>query len=305
MEKVLKRPFLVVIGALVLLSGLFPGASTGFAAENKDQSTVVDVTAMTFNLRYENSSDPSPHTWDERVPTIKKMINMKNPDIIGTQEVLYTQLQDLENTLPEYNWIGLGREGGNRGEYSASFYKEKDYTVLEYDHFWLSDTPQVIGSKTWGNNIPRMVTWAKFLDKKSNQQFYFVNTHFDHQSANAREKSAELMLQVTKEFDPELPVILTGDFNTAPDTLPHQILTNDGAFDDLWGTAETRINEHLGTFNGFHDATGGGPDRRIDWILGKGNLTTNEIEIVNYQKNGQFPSDHFPVIADITLTYDK
>ncbi|MEH6936004.1 endonuclease/exonuclease/phosphatase family protein [Bacillus sp. JJ783] len=305
MKKVLKSLFLVVAGLLVFLSGLFPGTLTGFAAENKDQSTVVDVKAMTFNLRYKNNNDPSPHTWDERVPTIKRLIDMENPDIIGTQEVLYTQLQDLENTLPKYNWIGLGREGGNRGEYSAIFYKEKDYTVLEYDHFWLSDTPEVNGSKTWGNNIPRMVTWAKFLDKKSNQQFYFVNTHFDYQSANAREKSAELILEVTKEFDPELPVILTGDFNAGLDSLPHQILTSDGAFDDLWETAETRINEELGTFNGFVDPTGKGPDNRIDWILGKGNLITNEIEIVNYQKNGQFPSDHFPVIADISLTYNK
>ena len=304
MKKVLKPLLLVVAGLLVVLSGLFPGTSIGFAAENKDQ--VVDVKAMTFNLRYKNNNDPSPHTWDERVPTIRKVINTEKPDIIGTQEVLYTQLQDLESTLPKYyTWIGLGREGGNRGEYSAIFYNEKDYTVLEYDHFWLSDTPNIIGSKTWGNNIPRMVTWAKFLDKKSNKQFYFVNTHFDHQSANAREKSAELILEVTNKFDPELPVILTGDFNAGPDSRPHEILTGDGAFDDLFETAEKRINEDLGTFNGFNNPTGGGPDRRIDWILGKGNLTTNEIEIVNYQTKEQFPSDHFPVLADITLKYNK
>ena len=125
MKKVLKSLFLVVAGLLVFLSGLLPGALTGFAAENKDQSTVVDVKAMTFNLRYKNNNDPSPHTWDERVPTIKRLIDMENPDIIGTQEVLYTQLQDLENTLPKYNWIGLGREGGNRGEYSAIFIKKR------------------------------------------------------------------------------------------------------------------------------------------------------------------------------------
>jgi endonuclease/exonuclease/phosphatase family metal-dependent hydrolase len=214
--------------------------------------------------------------------------------------VLYTQLNDLKNTLPNYNWIG-----GNRGKNSAIFYKEKIYSLLEHDQFWLSDTPEVIRSKTWGNKIPRMVTWAKFLDKKSNKQFYFVNTHFDHKSANAREKSSELVLKVTKEFDPKLPVILAGDFNAGPDSLPHQILTSDGEFDDLWETAETRINEDFGTFNGFDDPTGKGPNKRIDWILGKGNLTANEIEIVDYQKNGQFPSDHFPVFADILLTYNK
>ncbi|MBW8350994.1 endonuclease/exonuclease/phosphatase family protein [Bacillus sp. IITD106] len=300
MEKVLKLLLLVVAGLLVTLSGMCPGTSTGFAAENKNQWTSVDIKAMTFNVRNKNNNDSSPHTWDERVPTIRKLINREKPDIIGAQEVLYTQLQDLKNNLPNYNWIG-----GNRGKYSAIFYKEKDYNVLEYDHFWLSDTPEVIGSKSWGNKIPRMVTWAKFLDKKSNKPFYFVNTHLDHQSANARKKSAELILKAIKEFDPELPVILTGDFNAGPDSRPHQILTSDGEFDDLWETAKTRINEDLGTFNGFDDPTGEGPDKRIDWILGKGNLTTNEIEIVNYQKNGQFPSDHFPVLADISLTYNK
>lgn len=305
MKKILKPFLLVVAGFLVLLSGFLPGTSTSLAAENNGRSTVVDVKAMTFNLRYKNNNDPSPHTWDERVPTIRRLINMEKPDIIGTQEVTYTQLQDLKNVLPKYDWIGLGREGGNRGEYSAIFYKERDYAVLEYDHFWLSDTPEVIGSKTWGNRIPRMVTWAKFLDKKSNKQFYFVNTHFDHQSTNAREKSAELIVEVTKEFDQELPVILTGDFNAGPGSIPHQILTADEAYDDLFNTAEIRINEHLGTFNGFNNPTGGGANNRIDWVLGKGNLITNEIEIINYQKQGQFPSDHFPVMADITFIYDK
>ncbi|MCJ8007188.1 endonuclease/exonuclease/phosphatase family protein [Lederbergia wuyishanensis] len=300
MKKVLKALLSVVAGLLVILSGLFPGSSTGFAATNKDQLTSVDVNAMTFNLRHKNNNDSSPHTWNERIPTIKKLINMENPDVIGAQEVLYTQLKDLKNILPHYNWIG-----GNRGEYSAIFYKEKDYSVLEYDSLWLSDTPEVIGSKTWGNHIPRMVIWAKFLDKKTKKPFYFVNTHFDHRSANAREKSSELILKVTKEFDPKLPVILTGDFNAGPDSAPHQILTSDREFDDLWETAETRINDDLGTFNGFEDPTGEGPDKRIDWILGKGNLTAKKIKIVNYQKNGQFPSDHFPVVADISLTYSK
>ncbi|MBS4203459.1 endonuclease/exonuclease/phosphatase family protein [Lederbergia citrea] len=300
MKKVLESLLLVVAAFLVALSGLSSGTSTGFAAENKDQWTSVDVKAMTFNLRHKNSNDSAPHTWDERVPTIRRLINMEKPDIIGAQEVLYRQLQDLKNTLHNYNWIG-----SNRGEHSVIFYKEKDYSVLEYDRFWLSDTPKVIRSKTWGNHVPRMVIWAKFLDKKSNKPFYFVNTHFDHQSANARQKSAELILKVTKEFDPNLPVIVTGDFNAGPDSLPHQILTSDGEFNDLWEKAVTRINEDLGTFNGFEDPTGKGPDKRIDWILGKGNLTTNEIEIINYRKNCQFPSDHFPVLADISITYNK
>lgn len=283
-----------------MLSGLFPGTLSGLAAENKEQWTSVNVKAMTFNVRNKSNNDPSPHTWHERLPAIKRLINKKEPDIIGAQEVSKKQLQDLKSHLPQYKWIG-----GNGGGYFAISYKKQEYKVLEYDRLSLSDTPNVVGSKTWGNKVPRMVTWVKFLDKQSNKQFYFVNTHFDHQSANARKKSAEFILKVTKKLDPDLPVILTGDFNAKPGSLPYKILTSDRKFDDLWKTAEKRINEDLGTFNGFDDPSGGGPDKRIDWILGKGNLITNAIEIINDQRNGQFPSDHFPVIADITLTYNN
>jgi endonuclease/exonuclease/phosphatase family metal-dependent hydrolase len=297
------KPILFAAMVLAMVSSLFSGMQSVSAEEKSKQASEVDLRVMTYNLRYLNSTDPSPHTWAERVPTIKKLIQKEQPDIIGTQEAVYQQIQDLKDQLPEYNWIGLGREGGSKGEYSAIFYNENKYTPLEYDHYWLSDTPNVIGSKSWGNQIPRMVTWAKFLDKRSNQQFYVVNTHFDHQSPEAREKSAALILEKTKAFNPDLPVILTGDFNAGPTSLPHQTLTKDGEFSDLWDTAQTRVNEDLGTFNGFNDPTGQGPERRIDWILAKGNILAKTIEIVNYQKNGQFPSDHYPVMTDLTMNY--
>jgi endonuclease/exonuclease/phosphatase family metal-dependent hydrolase len=302
-KKVLKPVFLAA-AVTILTSSIFTGTQHAAAQEKSNEITELDLEVMTYNLRYKNTSDPSPHTWAERVPAIKRLINQEKPDIMGTQEVLYPQLLDLEEALPKYDWIGLGREGGSKGEYSAIFYNKSRYTPIEYDHFWLSDTPNVIGSMTWGNKITRMVTWAKFEDKKTSEQFYVVNTHFDHQSTNAREKSAELIKEKIKEFDAELPVLLTGDFNTGPDSVPHQSLTTEGAFDDLWDTAEVRINESLGTFNGFHDQTGGGQARRIDWVLGKGNVETHSIEIINEYKNGQFPSDHFPVLADVTLSYE-
>ncbi|GGE29218.1 endonuclease [Marinithermofilum abyssi] len=294
--------FLLSFG--LLLGNLFSVASEAFASENIGQASNVDLRTMTFNLRYLNTYDQSPHTWEERRPTIREVIRMERPEIFGTQEGVYQQVMDIDADLPEYDWIGEGREGGTKGEFMAIFYKKERFTPLEYDHYWLSDTPDQVGSISWGNTIPRMVTWIKFLDRKTNQQFYFVNTHFDHQSAEAREKSAELIVKKAKEeFNPELPVILTGDFNTAPNSVPYQILTSEGAFVDLWMSAETRINEELGTFNGFRDPTGGGPNRRIDWILSKGNVTTKTIEILDYRKNGQYPSDHYPVIADVTLHY--
>ncbi len=277
--------------------------SPSVLASEDEKAANLDLKVMTFNLRYLNDHDPSPHTWAERKPTVKKLINMESPDIFGTQEAVYQQVKDVDEDLPKYDWIGLGREGGNKGEFMAIFFNEERFTPLEYDHYWLSDTPEVVGSTSWGNTIPRMVTWVKFLDKKTKQSFYFVNTHFDHQSEEARQKSAELISEKMEEFDPSLPVLLTGDFNAGPKSVPHEKLTTTGPFNDLWESSQGRVNEHLGTFNGFNDPTGGGPDRRIDWILSKGNITAGKIEILDYRKNGQYPSDHYPVMADVSLHY--
>ncbi|WP_254901672.1 endonuclease/exonuclease/phosphatase family protein [Thalassobacillus devorans] len=288
--------FMLVLGAMLPVTAAPAAAATSGNSE-------MDLDVMTFNLRYLNDHDPSPHTWEERHPTVRQVIRMEQPDIIGTQEAVYQQVKDVDQDLPGYEWIGMGREGGNQGEFMAIYYKKNRFTPTEYDHYWLSDTPDVVGSTSWGNSIPRMVTWVKFLDEKTNQSFYFVNTHFDHQSEEARQKSANLVVEKMKEFDPDLPVLVTGDFNASPNSIPYQNMTEDTPIVDLYHTAGTVINENLGTFNGFDDPTGGGPDSRIDWILATENVTANHYEIINYQKNGQYPSDHYPVSAEVTLHY--
>lgn len=289
---------IAVLMSLFVIAGSVFTPMHAFAKGNgKDSETNLHV--MTFNLRYMNDSDPSPHTWEERRSTVRQVIRMEQADIIGTQEAVYQQVKDLAADLPNYDWIGQGREGGSKGEFMAIFYNEKRFTPLEYDHFWLSDTPNVVGSTTWGNSIPRMVTWVKFLDNKSNKEFYFVNTHFDHISEEAREKSAALISEKATEFDPELPVLLTGDFNAGPDSAPYNILIEKGGFVDTFTAADERVNEELGTFNGYNDPTGGGADNRIDWILSKGDVTTKTSKIIDYQKNGQYPSDHYPVLSEV------
>ncbi len=290
------QKFFVLSSLFVILGSLFFSPVNALAAEKNAK-----INVMTFNLRYLNDSDASPHTWEERRSTVRQVIRKEQADIIGTQEAVYQQVKDVANDLPNYKWIGQGREGGNEGEFMSIFYNENRFTPLEYDHFWLSDTPDVVGSISWGNTIPRMVTWVKFLDTKSNEEFYFVNTHFDHMSEKAREKSAELISERVKEFDQDLPILLTGDFNAGPDSVPHDILLNEGGFVDTFTAAGKTINKELGTFNGYDDPTGGGADNRIDWILSKGNVTIDTSEIVNYRKNGQYPSDHFPVLSEVTF----
>ena len=145
------------------------------------------IKVMTFNLRY--ASDKPPNAWAARRLVMRALIEDVRPDVMGTQEGMYRQIKDLAADLPEYAWIGMGRDGGSRGEFMAVFYRRERFEPLEFDHFWLSDTPDRIGSTTWGNSNRRMVTWVRFRELEGAQEFYFLNTHFDHQVQAARQKS--------------------------------------------------------------------------------------------------------------------
>lgn len=252
---------------------------------------------MAYNLR--NDGDLSPNSWVERKELILELLLRESPDIIGTQECVHEQIQDMNAMLPDYDVIGLGRNGGSKGEYTAIYFKKNRFKVLEYDHFWLSDTPDTIASCSWGNDVTRMVTWIRFLDRETDQQFYLLNTHLDHISERARKEAAKLIIKKVSDFNQALPIILTGDFNTDANTEPYRVLLEQGKFIDTWDTATSRINEELGTFNDFNDPTGG--KERIDWILYRGSVETRMIKIINDQPEGQFPSDHFPVMVDLQI----
>ncbi|MBN1341278.1 MAG: endonuclease/exonuclease/phosphatase family protein [Phycisphaerae bacterium] len=252
---------------------------------------------MTYNLRY--ASTTPPNAWPVRRPVAKAMLEKVGPDLIGTQEGLYEQLKDLAVDLPAYAWIGTGRDGGSRGEFMAVFYRKDRFEPLEFDHFWLSDTPEVIGSSTWGNQCRRMVTWVKFLDRRTKRKLYFVDTHFDHQVAEAREKSARLVLDRVGRLKTELPIILVGDFNAAAGgSRPYELLVKPGEFSDAWTAAERR-GELYATYHGYGKPARDGA--RIDWILSRGPVRVLSSEIVTFSKDGQYPSDHFPVVARMRL----
>ncbi|SEK18575.1 Metal-dependent hydrolase, endonuclease/exonuclease/phosphatase family [Paenibacillus sp. cl141a] len=252
---------------------------------------------MSFNLRYAaNDSQP----WEKRRPVTRNLILEHQPDVIGTQEGLHRQIVDLENDLPGYDRIGVGREGGSLGEYMAIFYNTERLRPLEQSHFWLSDTPQTISSASWGNQIPRMATWVRFQDLRNGKTFYMVNTHLDHQSEVSRQKSAALIVDKMKAFDPDIPVVITGDFNTLPGSDTYSIFTSNG-LSDAHVTAKKRTNDDLGTFHNYKDPTGGGSGNRIDWILHGQGWNVLHSEIINYKEDGQYPSDHYPVMMEGTL----
>lgn len=257
---------------------------------------------MTFNLRY--GSMQKPHSWPERRPVNKKLIEVASPDLIGIQEGFYWVLREMEADQPDYDWIGLGREGGSRSEFSAIFYKKGRFEPLEFDHFWLSDTPNVVGSSTWGNSNKRMVTWVKFRDKQDGNEFYHWNTHFDHETPGAREKSAKLVLERMAALKTTLPIILTGDFNADDrNSETYDILTGKGEgqgnLTDLWFAAEKRFGPSYASFHGYKPPVKDG--HHIDWILARGNVKAREAQLVDFNIDGQYPSDHFPIMVAVDI----
>lgn len=252
---------------------------------------------MTYNLRY--ASDTPPNSWGERLPVAVAMIGETAPDVIGTQEGLFRQVKDLDAALADYDWIGIGRNGGSRSEFMAVFFRRERLEPLEFDHFWLSDTPDVVGSTTWGNTNIRMVTWVRFHDRRTGRQFYAINTHFDHEIREAREKSARLIIERVSKLDQGFPMILLGDFNSrADDSEVYDTLVAEDAFSDTWHTAERR-GDAIDTFHDYKQV--GDSGRRIDWILSRGPVRALSTEVVTFSQDGQYPSDHFPVMADVVI----
>ncbi|MEY3536857.1 MAG: hypothetical protein RLZZ582_2434 [Verrucomicrobiota bacterium] len=253
---------------------------------------------MTYNLRY--ASMKGSEAWPDRRPAMKALLKQQSPDIMGTQEGVYHQLRDLAADLPEYDWIGTGRDGGSRGEFMAIYYQRERFEPLAYDHFWLSDTPEVIASSTWGNTNRRMVTSVRFKDRRSDKVFHLWNTHLDHALQHAREKAAELIKTRLAKMPSNEPVILMGDFNAEATRNPvYDTLTQGIGFTDSWFAAAQRKNETLNSFNGFAKPVFN--SARIDWILYRGDAEVTSAEVVvDGSPEGRQPSDHHPVLARMT-----
>ncbi len=275
---------------LIVVAG---GWSAQTVRAAKDESFLV----MTYNVRYGRWEGVN--AWPKRRVVAKAMLEKIQPDLLGTQEGLYQQVKDLDEDLPGHDWIGLGREGGSRGEFMAVFYRRDRFEPLAFDHYWLSETPEVIASTSWRSACRRMVTVVKFKDRRTGHELIVINTHFDHRSREAREKSAELIRKRVGDLETGLPIILVGDFNArAQDSKPYETLTGNNGFVDTWMTAKERGRD-INTFHGYRGPKPGG--RRIDWILTRGPVRTLATEVVTFELDGQYPSDHFPVIARLQL----
>lgn len=250
---------------------------------------------MSFNLKY--ASAIGPNSWRARRPVMAELLRAEQPTVIGTQEGLRGQLRDIEHDLPDhYDWVGEGRAGGTRDEHCAIFFDTRRLAVVESGHFWLSDTPEVPGSRSWGNKTIRMATWARFHDRRTGAEFAVLNTHFDNVSKTSRVRSAELVRDRLNAFPPELPVIVTGDFNArAGHAAAYTILTEGARLTDAWTAAREHRGPRYATWHGYHALVPDGP--RIDWMLTRGGLVVTAAGVNPFSRDGQFPSDHLPVQA--------
>ncbi|HET6994995.1 MAG TPA: endonuclease/exonuclease/phosphatase family protein [Chitinophagaceae bacterium] len=261
-----------------------------------------DLNVMTFNIRYNTTSD-SLNAWTYRKDKVASQILFHQVHLLGVQEALHEQMTDLQQRLPRYRSVGGGRDDGKeKGEYSAIFYDTTRLQLLETKMFWLSETPGVPGSNSWDAAITRMVTWARFRDRKTKKLFYAFNTHFDHIGQVARRESAKIVLNRVKEIAGNTPVVFTGDFNARPSDEPIIIITDKTNPLHLIDSKEISQTPHYGpagTFNGFQSKER--DDDPIDYIFLKGKWKVIKHATISQIWWGRFASDHFAVMATLIL----
>jgi endonuclease/exonuclease/phosphatase family metal-dependent hydrolase len=261
-----------------------------------------DIRVMTFNIRYGTAKDGENH-WDLRKDFLIETIRAFGPDLLGTQETLGFQRDYLAQNLPEYATLGVGRDDGReQGEMMALYYRKGRFTRLAEGHFWLSETPELPGSKSWDSSLPRMVTWVKLQDRKdaAASPLMFFNLHCDHRGPQSRLKSAQLLRQQISVLAQGCAVIVTGDFNSGEGSEPYKALF--GTIDeqsspiiDCYRAAHPQRADNEGTATGFKaTSTRGG---RIDWIGCSRDWQVKSADIDRTERAGRTPSDHFPVKA--------
>ena len=251
----------------------------------------------TFNLRYDNPRD-SGNLWVDRAPIVASLIRFHDFDVLVTQEGLQNQLDDIKNALPEYTYFGIGRDDGKtKGEHSAIFVKTSTFNVLKSGDFWLSETPDKPGPG-WDAHLNRICSWVQLQDKKTKKKCYFFNVHYDHQGVQARRESSLLILRKIKEIAGKEPAVFTGDLNGGNQSEWYNSLSNSGWLNDTYKqVAHPYVNN--GSFNGF------GANLKsteiIDHIFVTAPFSVTKWGILTDTYHGKFPSDHYPVLAVITL----
>ena len=250
------------------------------------------IRVMSFNIRYGTANDGE-NRWERRRDLVIGTIEDRSPQILGVQEALAFQIDELSAALPQFRVLGQGRRGGREGEFAALFVDRERFTVEQHGDFWLSPTPDEVGSQGWDAALPRLCTWAVLRDRGDGLRFRVLNTHFDHRGQRARLESAAVLMAQGMASD-DLPVIITGDLN-ADEESPPLVRLREAGLRDTFRVVHPEA-EDVGTFNGFGGTSGRG---KIDYVLVDSRWRVEAAEIVRDNDEGRYPSDHFPVVADL------
>ena len=300
LASVTRRTVLGLLAGAVLAVCLWSHPS----AQSVQSTPREPLTVMSFNIRYGTAKDGENH-WTARREMLFDVIREQDADLVGLQEALASQIDEIIAAVPIYAVVGVGRDDAARaGEFSAILFRKDRLRVAEAGTFWFSDTPSVPGSKSWGNNVTRISTWARFVDRDGSG-FYHFNLHLDHESQPSRERSTVLLKQrIDARSGAKEPVVVTGDFNVGERNPALVALVGTGPGDAAAAFVDTFRVRHpgdttVGTFTGFKfGATGG---EKIDYVLVPPGTDVLSADIVRASRNERYPSDHFPVVAKIRL----
>lgn len=282
------------LGLLWVLSGAL-GQGNPPGLFNTDEMRMV----MSFNLRYDSEGDEGERAWEARREVVLELLEEYRPLLIGTQEGLKHQLDDVRNNLPGYRYVGVSRQGNTEDEYSAIFFDARRAELVRSGNFWLSETPGEPGSMSWGSGHPRIATWGEFRVKDDSGTVYLFNTHLAFEEGITERQAAVLLQQLGRIAGEEAEVLLTGDFNVPRMTHVWKMFI-DAGFRDAWQLAEHQAGPAF-TAHGWEGAEADRGDAKIDWVLyrsPRGSQVREPLlaEVVAYSQQGIYPSDHFPVV---------
>lgn len=274
-------------------------------------STDLRLKVVSFNIRYLTTRDKGVNHWDTRQARVADTIRHFDADIIGLQEAFLSQVEDLGTELAAYQRIGVGRDdGAAAGETCSILFRKSRIDLVDQGTFWLSDTPEIPGSKHWGNDVVRICTWVLLRDKPRDRKFYVFNTHFDHVSQDAREQSVRLISKrISERNELNAPFTLMGDFNASEDNAAIRYLKGEAVSLAGGEGEETTPIKVLDSFRMIdpdavevctgHSFEGRRKGGKIDYIFVPKGITVEAAAIDRIQQDGLYPSDHYPVTATL------
>ena len=287
--------------ALMVVAASTAMSAGTLLAQTPQPALAPPIKVMSFNIRYGKANDGD-NRWNKRQALVSETIRMFDPDLLGLQEALPFQCAFLREQFPELDFVGRGREvDADRGEFCAIMFRRQRFEKLAEGHFWLSETPEQPGSKSWDAALPRMVTWVRLRDRDTQTEFIFANTHYDHIGRQARQFSSGIIRNWLEPFS-DLPFVLTGDFNSAVGSQPYQRLVqgegDERPLADTYRVIYPRADSQEGTSSRW---SGNREGARIDWIVHSSDFSTLNAAIDYHNDRGRYPSDHYPVRATIRL----